>query len=102
MPDNEREIMGREAVRLLNEQIISAKELINKVEERLGREESTRPEEWEELGADLDRNIMALSGLEEMGMLIAEQKGLLTKLKAQQEQLDRLAEERKRAIPEAA
>ena len=102
MPDNEREIMGREAVRLLNEQIISAKELINKVEERLGREESARPEEWEELGADLDRNIMALSGLEEMGMLIAEQKGLLTKLKAQQEQLDRLAEERKRAIPEAA
>lgn len=94
--------MGREAVRLLNEQIISAKELINKVEERLGREESTRPEEWEELEADLDRNIMALSGLEEMGMLIAEQKGLLTKLKAQQEQLDRLAEERKRAMPEAA
>ncbi|MFH2136119.1 MAG: hypothetical protein ABII19_00580 [Patescibacteria group bacterium] len=102
MPDNEREIMGREAVRLLNEQIISAKELITKVEERLGKEESTRPEEWEELKADLDRNIMALSGLEEMGMLIAEQKGLLTKLKAQQEQLDRLAEERKRAMPEAA
>lgn len=94
--------MGREAVRLLNEQIISAKELITKVEERLGKEESTRPEEWEELKADLDRNIMALSGLEEMGMLIAEQKGLLTKLKAQQEQLDRLAEERKRAMPEAA
>ncbi|MBU1146278.1 hypothetical protein KKD80_01900 [Patescibacteria group bacterium] len=102
MPDSEREIMGREAVRLLNEQIISAKELITKVEERLGKEESTRPEEWEELKADLDRNIMALSGLEEMGMLIAEQKGLLTKLKAQQEQLDRLAEERKRAMPEAA
>lgn len=102
MPDNEREIMGREAVRLLNEQIFSAKELIAKVEDRLRKEESTRPEEWEELKADLDRNIMAISGLEEMGMLIAEQKGLLTKLKAQQEQLGRLEEERKRAVPKAA
>ncbi len=102
MPDNEREIMGREAVRLLNEQITSAKELITKVEGRLAREESTRPEEWEGLRKDLDRNIMALSGLEEMGMLIEEQKGLLTKLKAQQEQLGRVLEERERAMPEAA
>ncbi len=102
MPDNERDIAGREAVRLLSEQITSARELIARVEEKLRNEESTTPEGWEQIKVDLDRNILALSGLEEMSMLADEQRGLLTKLKSQQEHLERLQEERKRAMPEAA
>jgi len=102
MPDNERDIMGRDAARLLGEQTIAAEALVAKIEDKLVREEAITPEEWDQIKADLDRTIMALSGLKEMGMLIDRQKGLLTKLESQREHLDRLEEARKGAMPEAA
>jgi hypothetical protein len=103
MPDNERDIMGRDAARLLNEQIVGyAKELIVKVETRLKNVEGTTPEEWDQIKADLDRNIMAFSVAKEKKMLNEEQEGFLTKMESQLEYLDRVEKEREGAVPEAA
>lgn len=102
MSENIREIAGREAVGLLSEQIASAEAVISKVETKLGNVEATTPEEWDQIKIDLDRNIIALEGVQEMGLLNEEQKGLLIKMESQRDYLKRLEEERKGALPEAA
>lgn len=102
MPGSERYIADREALKLLGEQITSAEALIAKVEGELKSEESVTPEEWDQIKVDLDRNIMALSGLGELGMLNDGQKGLLTKLESQRDHLQRIEEDRKGAMPKAA
>lgn len=101
MDERGRTIGRREAIDL-HAQINTARELITEVENKLGREASVSPEEWEKLKDELNITIEALSGLKEMGILIEEQKALLTKLESQWEYLDRVIGERKKERREAA